>query len=54
MVAEVEQLSEEYLDPERVDPPGVFAQRVVRVEDPTKDIEQVTVRPRAAAAGEVA
>lgn len=53
-IAEVEHLREEYLDPERVDTPGVFVQRVVRVEDPTKDIEQVTVRPRAAAAGEVA
>ena len=45
-LAEVEHLSDEYLDPERVDTPGVFVQRVVRVEDTTKDIEQRTVRPR--------
>lgn len=45
-VAEVEHLSEEYLDPERIDTPGVFVQRVVRVEDPVKHIEQITVRSR--------
>lgn len=45
-VAEVERLSEEYLDPERIDTPGVFVQRVVRVEDPVKHIEQITVRSR--------
>lgn len=50
-IAEVETLSGVYLDPERIDTPGVFVQRVVRVEDPTKDIEQRTVRPRAAATG---
>jgi 3-oxoacid CoA-transferase subunit A len=53
-VAEVETLSGVYLDPERIDTPGVFVQRVVRVEDPVKDIEQRTVRPRAAATGEEA
>lgn len=45
-LAEVEQLSGDYLDPERVDTPGVFVQRVVQCEDLTKEIEQHTVRPR--------
>ncbi|MBN9612994.1 MAG: CoA transferase subunit A [Actinobacteria bacterium] len=45
-VAEVEQLSETYLDPERIDTPGVFVQRVVRVEDPAKHIEQRTTRQK--------
>ncbi len=45
-VAEVDRLSDEYLDPERIDTPGVFVQRIVQCEDQTKDIEQVTVRPK--------
>lgn len=45
-LAEVEQLSEDYLDPERITTPGVFVQRIVAVEDPVKDIEQRTVRQR--------
>ena len=45
-IAEVENLNPTFLDPERIDTPGVFVQRVVRVEDPVKDIEQRTVRPR--------
>jgi 3-oxoacid CoA-transferase subunit A len=45
-LAEVEQLSDDYLDPERVDTPGVFVQRVVQCEDTSKEIEQRTVRPR--------
>ncbi|NLA65706.1 MAG: CoA transferase subunit A [Leucobacter sp.] len=45
-LAEVETLSDDYLDPERIDTPGVFVQRVVVCEDQTKDIEQVTTRPR--------
>ncbi|UOR03423.1 CoA transferase subunit A [Leucobacter allii] len=53
-IAEVERPSAEYLDPERVDTPGVFVQRWVAVLDGTKDIEQRTVRPRAAANGEAA
>src|SRR5690606_33456322 len=45
--AEVEHLyTHDYLDPERIDTPGVFVQRMVRVEDTTKEIEQRTVRPR--------
>ena len=54
-VAEVENLTPSYLDPERIDTPGVFVQRVVRVEDTTKEIEQRTVRARQdAATGEEA
>lgn len=45
-VAEVEHLDPGYLDPETVDTPGVFVQRIAAVEDSTKDIEQRTVRPR--------
>ncbi|MDJ1371440.1 CoA transferase subunit A [Gulosibacter molinativorax] len=48
-IAEVEHLSDDYLDPERIDTPGVFVQRIVRVEDPLKDIEQVTVREKVGA-----
>lgn len=47
-LAEVEHLSEEYLDPERIDTQGVFVQRLVVAEDPVKDIEQRTVRTREA------
>ena len=46
-LAEVEHLEDEYLDPQSIDTPGVFVQRIVRVEDPVKDIEQRTVRQRA-------
>ena len=49
-VAEVENLRPTFLDPEQIDTPGVFVQRVVRVEDTVKHIEQRTVRPRPAAA----
>ena len=45
-VAEVENLNPTALDPERIDTPGVFVQHVVRAEDPTKHIEQRTVRAR--------
>ena len=46
-LAEVEDLrTDDYLDPQRIDTPGVFVQRVVKVEDTTKDIEQRTVRSR--------
>lgn len=47
-LAEVEHLSEDYLDPERIDTPGVFVQRLVVAEDPVKDIEQRTLRTREA------
>lgn len=46
-VAEIEHLSDDYLDPQSINTPGVFVQHVVVVEDPTKDIEQRTVRVRA-------
>ncbi len=49
-LAEVEHLSEGFLDPERIDTPGVFVQRVVQCEDKTKVIEQTTTRPRLAVA----
>lgn len=45
-VAEVEHLHDDFLDPERIDTPGVFVQRTVVVEDPAKDIEKRTVRER--------
>ena len=45
-VAEVEHLYDDFLDPERIDTPGVFVQRTVVVEDPAKDIEKRTVRER--------
>lgn len=35
-LAEIEHLSPEYLDPERIDTPGVFVQRLVVAEDQTK------------------
>jgi len=46
-IAEAEEVVDGYLDPEDVITPGVFVQRVVRVVNPTKDIEQRTVRVRA-------
>jgi 3-oxoacid CoA-transferase subunit A len=46
-IAEVEQLVEPgELDPEHVDTPGVFVQRVVEVGEAGKQIEKRTVRPR--------
>lgn len=48
-VAEVENLASDYLDPQSIHTPGVFVQRFVVAEDQTKDIEQRTTRPRAAA-----
>lgn len=47
-IAEVEHLESDYLDPERINTPGVFVQRLVAVEDPRKVIEQRTVRTREA------
>lgn len=46
-IAEAEEVIEGYLDPEEVATPGVFVQKVVRVANQTKDIEQRTVRVRA-------
>lgn len=42
-LAEVEQVLEGYMDPQLVDTPGIFVQRVVDA-DPVKHIEQRTVR----------
>lgn len=50
-IAEVEQLVEPgELDPEHVDTPGVFVQRVIEVGEAGKDIEKRTTRPRPAQA----
>ncbi|HLY33628.1 MAG TPA: CoA transferase subunit A [Jatrophihabitantaceae bacterium] len=46
-IAEVEQLVEPgELDPEHIDTPGVFVQRVVEVGEAGKKIEKLTTRPR--------
>ena len=45
-LVEVEEIVDGYLDPNEVHTPGIYVQRVVAVEDTTKDIEQRTVRPR--------
>jgi 3-oxoacid CoA-transferase subunit A len=47
-LAEAEEIVEGYLDPNEIHTPGIFVQRLVAVEDTTKDIEQRTVRPREA------
>lgn len=46
-VAEAEEVIDGYLDPDEIATPGVFVQRVVRVVNGIKDIEQRTVRVRA-------
>ncbi|MFJ4268619.1 CoA transferase subunit A [Paenarthrobacter nicotinovorans] len=46
-VVEAEELVDGYLDPGEVVTPGVFVQRIVRVANGVKDIEQRTVRVRA-------
>jgi 3-oxoacid CoA-transferase subunit A len=45
-LAEAEEIVDGYLDPNEIHTPGIYVQRVVEVEDRTKDIEQRTVRPR--------
>jgi len=45
-LAEAEEIVDGYLDPNEIHTPGIYVQRVVRVEDTTKDIEQRTVRSR--------
>jgi 3-oxoacid CoA-transferase subunit A len=51
-IAEVEQLVEPgELDPEHIDTPGVFVQRVVEVGADGKHIEKHTIRPRPSEAG---
>lgn len=44
-LAEAEEIVDA-LEPDDIMTPGIFVQRLVRVEDQTKDIEQRTVRPR--------
>lgn len=46
-IVEAEEIVDGYLDPNEVVTPGVFVQRIVRVTNPMKDIEQRTVRVRA-------
>lgn len=45
-IAEAENISEDFLDPEQIMTPGVFVHAVVKASDPVKHIEQVTVRKR--------
>jgi 3-oxoacid CoA-transferase subunit A len=45
-LAEAEEIVDGYLDPNEIHTPGIYVQRVVEVEDRTKDIEQRTVRSR--------
>jgi 3-oxoacid CoA-transferase subunit A len=45
-VADVEELSEQPIDPERVMTPGIYVNRVVLAQPREKDIEQRTVRTR--------
>ncbi|GAA1846246.1 CoA transferase subunit A [Agromyces salentinus] len=45
-IAEAEHVLDHHLDPDDVMTPGVFVQHVIAVSDPTKDIEQRTVRTR--------
>jgi len=45
-IAEAEEVIDGYLDPNDVVTPGVFVQRMVRVANPIKHIEQRTVRVR--------
>lgn len=47
-LAEVENLSEDFLDPDSVMTPGVFVQKIVVAQDPAKHIEQRTVQPKGA------
>ncbi len=49
-VAEVEEMVPQgSLDPDHIHTPGIFVQRMINVKNPTKRIEQRTVRKRAAA-----
>lgn len=48
-VAEAETIVDGWLDPNEVHTPGIYIHALVGVEDPTKDIEQRTVRARGAA-----
>jgi 3-oxoacid CoA-transferase subunit A len=46
-VVEVEDyVGDQFLDPDCVDTPGIFVQRIIKASDRVKDIEQLTVRSR--------
>ncbi|HWM34080.1 MAG TPA: CoA transferase subunit A [Pseudolysinimonas sp.] len=45
-LAEAEEIVDGYLEPDDIHTPGIFVQRLVEVEDRTKDIEQRTLRSR--------
>jgi 3-oxoacid CoA-transferase subunit A len=45
-IVEAEEIVESFLDPDDIHTPGIFVHRLISVADPTKDIEQRTVRPR--------
>jgi 3-oxoacid CoA-transferase subunit A len=45
-IVEAEQIIDGYLGPDDIHTPGIYVQRLVTVEDTTKDIEQRTVRTR--------
>lgn len=47
-VVEAEQVTAEFIDPDSVMTPGIFVNRIVQARPRVKDIEQRTVRPRAA------
>jgi 3-oxoacid CoA-transferase subunit A len=45
-IVEAEEIIDGFIDPDDIHTPGIYVQRLVIVEDTTKDIEQRTVRPR--------
>lgn len=45
-IAEAEEISPDFLDPDRIHTPGIFVQRVVKADNTEKYIEQRTVRVR--------
>ncbi|WP_085369022.1 CoA transferase subunit A [Leifsonia sp. NCR5] len=45
-IAEAEQVTDDWIDPDAVVTPGIFVQRLVTARPRVKDIEQRTVRPR--------
>lgn len=47
-IAEVEFITDDFIEPDQVMTPSVFVQRIVHCPDPVKDIEQRTVRSREA------
>jgi 3-oxoacid CoA-transferase subunit A len=51
-IVEAEEIVDGYLVPDDIHTPGIYVQRIVPVEDTTKDIEQRTVRSRSSAGAE--